>query len=116
MVTLDDDQMLKRINDYVLIELRKYENINEFEITKGIFVKKVEQSKLFTIKISFKYLKENLSFDFYLEYDDEMLSTSLELPKISNAHVGFEILKLYEKFEAIHQKYIFDIISFTKKF
>lgn len=115
MFMLDEKQMTKRINNYVKQELANYKNINEFEIYDGDLTSFIDQNKVFTIKFTFKHLKEKKSFDFYYKYDGVEIIPVLELPQIQNSKIGFDILNLYEQFEAIQRSYIYDIISFVKK-
>lgn len=113
MVIIDEQQMLKYINDYILLELKRYENEKLFEINRGtlkMFSKESKTSKTFKIEFKIRHLKSNIRFDFYLENNE----SSMKLPEIKDSSIAFEILKLYEKFEQLPKSYISNILRFVE--
>ncbi|MDM1071088.1 hypothetical protein HX001_01115 [Empedobacter brevis] len=110
MVRIDEQQMMKLINNYVLVELKRYKNEKLFEINRGTSKMFSKESKTFKIEFKIRHLKSNIQFNFYLENNE----SSIKLPEIKDSSIAFEILKLYEKFEQIQKGYISDILRFVE--
>ena len=113
MVIIDEQQMLKYINDYILLELKRYENEKLFEINRGtlkMISKESKTSKTFKIEFKIRHLKTNIQFYFCLENNE----SSIQLPEIKDSSIAFEILKLYEKFEQLPKSYISNILRFVE--
>lgn len=110
MVIIDEQQMLKYINDYILLELKRYENEKLFEINRGTLKIISKESKTFKIEFKIRHLKTNIQFYFCLENNE----SSIQLPEIKDSSIAFEILKLYQKFEQLPKSYISDILRFVE--
>ena len=110
MVIINEQQMLKYINDYILLELKRYENEKLFEINRGTLKIISKESKTFKIEFKIRHLKTNIQFYFCLENNE----SSIQLPEIKDSSIAFEILKLYQKFEQLPKSYISDILRFVE--